>query len=288
MKSLPGRPILGIFLTTFLLSLYVYPAGQKPAFELTRQMFSETKKIKSLKYTMKKRERIRDQMREQVSSIKLYRHPFKVYAKQQAPNEGLEILFCDGDHNNKALINPAGFPWITLKLDPMGKLMRNDHHHTLYSSGYDHFISILEHLFAKYGEEVPQMVRELEPVIWDGIPCYAIEFRNPHFKYLEHTIKEGETLTKLAEKFHVSAHMILEKNEDIDDYDDGKPGQSIQIPNDYSPRMMIYIDKFRFIPLMVKVYDDRGLYEVYEFYEVTVNASFKPEEFSSDFEEYDF
>ena len=80
----------------------------------------------------------------------------------------------------------------------------------------------------------------------------------------------------------------MEKNISIDDYDAIEPGQIIKIPNDYSPRMLIYIDKIQLIPLMMKIYDDHDIYEIYEFYDVIINPVFKPEEFQSDYDNYNF
>ena len=107
-------------------------------------MFERTKSISSLSYTMTKKERIEGEMLVQSSLVKLKLHPFCLYSKQMAPKEGLELLYCENEDSRKVLVNPNGFPWITLKLDPMGSTMRNHQHHTVLNSGYDHVVSILE------------------------------------------------------------------------------------------------------------------------------------------------
>ena len=72
----------------------------------------------------------------------------------------------------------------------------------------------------------------------------------------------------------------MDKNPAIHDYDDVRSGQLIKIPNDYSPKMVLYIDKKRKIPLIIKVYDEDGLYQQYEFKNVKVNPTFSADEFS--------
>ena len=49
--------------------------AQTTAFELAKSMFIATKEINSMKFTMKKMERIEDDMREQVSAVKLSLNP---------------------------------------------------------------------------------------------------------------------------------------------------------------------------------------------------------------------
>lgn len=258
-------------------------------YEIARTMFASTKEIHSLTYQMKKMERIDGKMMDQKSFVKLNREPFKVYTRQESPNEGLEILYVHGKNSNKALINPTGFPWVNLKLDPHGSTMRNDQHHTILDSGYDHVISILEHLFEKYGEEkVSLMTQNKGTSTWDGHACWIVELDNPDFKYKEYTVEQGETIHTIAKKYKLSGYMILKINKNINDYDEVTAGQIIKIPSDYSPKMLLLIDKQRMIPLVMKVYDDKGLYEQYEYTNISVNPGFKAAEFTSAYEEYDF
>jgi outer membrane lipoprotein-sorting protein len=273
---------------TLIFSLNFTNSLGQTAFELAKGMFAQTKEITGLSYTMAKKERIDGEIIFQVSEVKLSRSPLKVYTIQKSPKKGVEVLYNKIETGNKAFVNPGGFPWFTLKLDPMGSIMRNNQHHTIFNSGYDLVVSILEFLINKYGEEAKTMVKVLPPDNWQDIPCRVIEFNSPYFKYIEYVVKKGETVLTIADKFKLSEHMILEINEDIDDYNDVSAGQIIEIPNDYSPRMIIYIDKYRYIPLVMKIYDDKGVYEIYEYYDVVVNPQFESDEFSIDYKKYGF
>ena len=82
--------------------------------------------------------------------------------------------------------------------------------------------------------------------------------------------------------------MILEKNKKIDDYFDISIGQIIKIPNDYAPKMVLYIDKKLNLPLVIEVYDDKGFYERYEYRKLEFNPIITNEEFTPDFKEYGF
>ena len=71
-------------------------------------------------------------------------------------------------------------------------------------------------------------------------------------------------------------------------YLDVKPGQVIHIPNNYAKSLTLYISKNTLLPLVELIYDDKGLYERYEFTELKVNPMFPVEEFTQDNPAYNF
>ena len=56
----------------------------------------------------------------------------------------------------------------------------------------------------------------------------------------------------------------------------------------YSNKAIMYIDKKTFIPVNLKVYDELGLFEAYEFYNMKINVAFAPDEFTKNFKGYGF
>lgn len=220
----------------------------------------------------------------QVSSAKLNRQPFQIYSRQEEPNEGLEILYVEGD--NHALINPNGFPWFNLRLDPKGSRMRKDQHHTILESGYDHVVSILKYLFEKYDEKINNLT-DLQDTVWNDRPSWVVGFNNPNFRYMSYKAKENETVLSIADKFKLSSYMILKLNE-IVDRNEVLTGRTITIPSDYSSKMKLIIDKELMVPLVMQVYDDKGLFEVYQYSELKVNPTFHPSEFSESYPDYGF
>jgi outer membrane lipoprotein-sorting protein len=258
------------------------------ALQIVKDMFSKSKQIHSMKYVMKKEERIDGKMIMQQSSVKLVSHPLKVYLHQELPKKGLEVLYVQGTNSNNAIVNTNGFPWVNLNLDPMGNIMRENQHHTIFESGYPHLMSILEHLTTKYSQHVEGMVSNTGLVNWNGRSCWNISFNNPNFKVSKYTVKEGETILSLSAKAKLSEYMVLELNKDIDGYNDIKAGQVINLPNDYSPKLELIVDKNELIPLVIKVYDEKGLYEHYEYYNVVTNPVFKSNEFEKGYPEYNF
>jgi len=277
-----------IFLVALFLGQPIAKSQSVTVHDIATKMFAQSKGIRTLNYTMKKLERIKGKLIMQQSTVKLNMNPLKVYLYQDAPKKGLEVLYVQGTNNNHAIVNTNGFPWVSLNLDPYGSTMRENQHHTLLNSGYDHVIGILEFLFTKYQSEIHDMVKMDGSVVWDKHNCWAVTLTNKQFKYVSYKVLKGENVISIANKFRLSEHMILEKNPSIDSYTDVKEGQVIVIPCDYSNKMTLYIDKLRYIPLVMKVYDDQGLYEQYEYTNVTVNGPIKAEEFTRDYGDYNF
>ena len=258
------------------------------AVQIVKEMFIRTKHIKTISYTMKKKERIDGQFQSQESDVKLNVNPLKMYLKQSMPKQGLEVLYVEGENENKALINTNGFPWMNISLEPMGNVMRDKQHHTVFQSGYAHLMAILEHLTNKYQTELETIMTRGASENIEGHECWLITFTNPHFKYYKHTIAQNETILTLADKNKLSEHMILERNPSINDYEDVKLGQVIELPNDYSNKLELYVDKVRMVPLIMKVYDDKGLYEYYEYSNVKLNPVFSAEDFNKQNAAYGF
>ena len=277
-----------LFLCASLISGTISIENGISASRLTHDMIEKTKDIETLSYTMKKIERIDGKMVTQISQVRLVRNPYKVYTKQIHPKKGLEVLYVDGKNNNKAIINPNKFPWVNLRLDPFGKIMRKDQHHTILDSGYDLVISIIEHIKNKYGEGTDTMLTYKGEKHWSGQACSVIEFANPNFKFIPYTVKKNETLLTIAKKFKLSEYMILKNNKKIHHYGDVSAGQIISIPNDYCTQMVVLIDQHRGIPLSFKIYDKKGLFEQYEFTNIEVDFKIDQGEFTESYAGYDF
>lgn len=273
---------------SLLLSASSWKAPEPAPEELIYQMFEHTDRIETLSYTMHKYERIDGKMVEQLAEIKFKSSPFQVYARQRFPNDGLEILYREGQNRGRALVNPNGFPWVNINLDPLSYQMRKGQHHTILDTGYDMVMDVLEHLVAKYRSQTGDILKLLDITEIDGRTCYVLELNNPAFHYYKYTVREGETLTSIADRNKLSEHMILEKNEGLDSYTDVQAGQIIEIPNDYCPRMVLTMEKERMIPRVMKIYDEQGLYELYQFDEVRINPRFEPAEFTRDYPGYGF
>lgn len=279
--------IILLFLLTPLVFTALKPS-EITAYDLVRKMFVKARQIQSMRYVLLKRERINGKMKEEKAAIKLLRNPFKVYVKQEYPNAGLEVLYVTGANNGKALVNTNSFPFITVSLDPLSGTMRGDQHHTLLNAGFDYVVNTLEYLLDKYAASAPGMVKDAGDVMWSGRACHKIILENSNFRWIEYTVKKGENIITIADKYRISEYMILERNKNISSYDDVVAGQKIRIPNDYAQKMVIFLDKQTLLPILMQIFDDQGLYEQYEYLTLQLNPQFNPAEFTKGYKDYKF
>lgn len=276
------------FLLAFILLSSFTNNNSHEGLRILKEMFSKSRSVRSLQLTMFMKERVGKKFVVKKSDFKVVYKPHKIYLRQEYPNKGLEVLYVEGEHENKAIVSPKCFPWTVLKLDPTGNMMRKGQHHSIFKSGFDFFINALENICTKYNSDIDNMLKYNGTVIYAGVECYKIDVDNNHFTYKSYKVKDGESLESISGKLNICDYMVLEKNPTISVNDNIKPGTQLLVPSDYAKKLTIYIDTDKMIPVGVAVFDEIGLFEEYTFVDVTLNPSFSFTDFDSNNPEYSF
>lgn len=262
--------------------------AQKPQITCKEIVFKMAKAIddvQSLKYNLKITERGKKGYNSYESSVKLNRKPRKIYLYIK----GIELLWLDGWNNNKAYVKPNSFPYVNLSLDPLGSLMRQDQHHTINEMGFDYFGSIVERMALKLGDKFDQYFKLEGEERYNNRPCYKVTITNKDFGYATYTVGNNESITSIARKLNVSEYMIVENNPKVNDYFDIlNPGQKLKVPTAYAKDVVIYVDQLYFLPIGVKVSDDKGLFEEYNYFFLQVNPKIEDAEFTTGYKDYKF
>lgn len=273
------------------LSLFLVFTSGKPAptsegataQQVIDQMLESIDDIKTLRYNLKISERINGKMINMESFVKLQTSPRKLYLYLKGP----EVLWVEGQNNGNALVNPNAFPYMNLNLDPYGSLMRKDQHHTIHEMGFSYLKDVLGAMVVKAGDKFDKYFSYTGEDKFNNRPCQKIFISYPEFTYAPYTVKKGENLVTIARRLKVSEYMILEKNK-LSDYYGVKEGQVIQVPNAYAKTVLLYVDKQLNLPVSIKIFDDKGLFESYDYYNLIVNSKIADEEFTKDFKDYKF
>lgn len=275
-----------LLLMFFMTSINLFSQSKSyTCLEIVEKSLQSIHEVKALKYHLKITERGRKGFNFYESAVKFNKNPRLIYLYIK----GIEVLWLQGQNNGKALVKPGTYAFFNLNLDPMGDLMRQDQHHTLNEMGYDYFANIIANIMKKLGNNFDQVFKLVGEERINNRPCYKIEIDNTDFKYVDYTIGEGESITSIARKFNIAEYMILEKNPKFKDYFDVlKKGQVIKIPNWYCRSVVLYIDKLYFLPISIKVLDDKGLFEEYNYHFLQVNPTFEKDEFTKTYKGYNF
>jgi outer membrane lipoprotein-sorting protein len=269
-------------------SLILCTGKAQPASELLNKLITENDKIYRISMTIVMNERVDGEINEKKADFKINYNPHKIYLKQDYPNEDMEILYVEGLNKNRAWVYPNAFPWVTLSLDPTGNTMRGKHHHSIFNSGFNYFVDVVEHLMIKYADEINKLAKNAGIEFVNGVKCHKIVFENPYFRFINYKIKPGEDLVSIAQKFYINEYMIIENNKNIKDYEDIEPGQIIKMPSDYAKKVSIFLDAGTYLPYLIKVFDDEGLFQEYYFKNVRVNPYFSSSVFDPDNPNYNF
>jgi LysM repeat protein len=250
------------------------------------KMLTAINNVKSAKYHLYSVERVDNKILTAHSDIKLNMVPRKLYFKNTI--KGIEVLYVEEKFEGDALINPNAFPYINLKLDPFKSIMRNNQHHTIFELGFAHIGKIIETSIQKHQKDFDQTFFLLPDVEFNKRPCFKVFSEIKNFKYVTYTVQKGETARAIAEKFAVGEYRIFQNNPNLHYIDPIKPGKKLLIPNFYAEKTIMYIDKELMLPVYIKAFDDKGLYESYEFSNLEINLVFEPKEFTKDYKGYNF
>ncbi len=251
---------------------------------IVNQLFISIQNVKTLRYDLKISERVDGEIISKRSAIKLNISPRNLYVKLATQ----EILWLQGKNNNNALVNPGSFPYISLNLDPFGSLMRKGQHHTIHELGIGYIYSILKNYKSKFKTSFKKHFFIAGEEVFDGRTCYKLVILDTDFNWKPYTVLKNENLVTIARKLHLSEFMILEKNSEIDWYDDVDEGQIIQIPSSYCKYAKILVDKETMLPVSNTMIDEKGLFESYKYTNLRVNTKISSEEFDRDYKDYDF
>ncbi len=290
-----------IFTTSLLLTIGIATQGQSKrigekdvekrsvGYDLVMNMFEHCAEVQTLRCKVSKTERYEGEYLSARSLITMKCVPYSVYLKQLEPTEGVEVLFREDRNNNKVLVNPNGFPWINLNLDPAGSLMRNKQHHMVYDMGFSKFNRVLEHLLQKYDDRAHEMVSYVGEETINGRKCGVVEILNHFYSLTTYTVGTSETTRTVADSLKIAEYRIIELNPQVSAYGPLKPGTVLTIPNDYAPKIRIFIDREWYIPVRFEVYDDDlKLFEAYEYEEIEINVPLKEGELTKGFKDYGF
>ena len=258
------------------------------ALSLLDEMFIEHEKLTDLRYYMVRTERFNGELTSVEASMKFQRSPYRMYSYQEKPKAGLEVLMVEGSNNDKALINTNGFPWVNVSLDPMGNQMRKSSHHTALNGGFEKFIQILSKQFKMNSEVLDARIVYEGSFVWNNRKTHKIIINNPDFKFIQYTVKGEEQIDDIANRDDIAGYMIIERNEEVNDFYDLSPGMVITAPTAYAPKIELYIDAETKLPFRISIFDEKGLYERYEYRDVQINSNIPAAEFSQDYSKYGF
>lgn len=251
-------------------------------------MMSAIKDVKTCSYVLDIQERIKGKLRYDEYVVRQNTNPYKVYVYSINPNPGAECLLIRGENNNKAYINPNRFPFITMSISPYSMLLRKNHQYVLWQMGFNFIYQVLNGYLKKYGESFYDGLFLENDTSSKGKTFYRLVIDRNDFQFDDYKALPGETMVTISEKFLVNDYMILEANPKYKHFDDIKAGDTIKVPSIFGKKIILYVDKITFLPMVQIIYDLKGLYARIELSSFVLNPDFTPMDFSKSNKKYGF
>jgi hypothetical protein len=257
-----------------------------PAVPILQATLHTLDQIVTLDCRVRRIERVNGEMESGDIRIKVNTKPHKIYVYNVNPNEGTELLWKENWNDGNVYIHPNRFPWVNVSLNPDGDQMLKDQHHHLRSTGFVCIQKVLRRLLKM--TDLDQRVTWMGQEKWYGRLHDVVKISHPDYKIVNHTVEPGEDLLRIDHKLNVPSYKLLELNPDIGDYYDVTAGQSIRVPSHYGKEIVLIIDPATHLPVVQLIYDEKGLFEKYEYSEIKLNPRFSTKEFEEDNESYGF
>ena len=264
-----------------VLSLFVFGTNHGANYQnispqkLINKMLIAIQNVNTLAYTLTNTERIAGKFLTGRQFVKYEKTPFKCFIYLVEPSPGSEVLYVAGKNNNLAIYNPKGFPYIRMNLDPLGNLMQRNNHHPIFDIGFAYFAEVVKKNMA----QTKLQISYDGDTTWDGQFCYKITLQNNNFNYYTYTTKNNESLFGIAHNLGLSLYMIKKLNSTYPALSILVPGTKIKLPSSYAKKIVLYINKITMLPVIQKIFDDKGLYEEYQYQKIIVNPKFTAKDF---------
>jgi hypothetical protein len=276
------RIVLPLGALSLLAAAAPAPAPGITTEQLTARMSAAIENLKTLRCTVKAQERMGGGINQARSIMKITYKPLRIYIKNQ---KGIEVLWVAGQNDGDAWVYPATFPYVTLSLDPNGKLMRGNQHHTALQAGFGTISDLLKTTGLRQNDAFSRSFRYVGDTTLLGRTSHVLRSDYSQFRYVSYKAGKNETVSTVSERFGCGEYRIIERN----NLSIGEPipeGKVLQVPNAYGRRTVVCVDPKTYLPTMVQVNDDKGLFEKFEFSEVIANQGIPLEEFSKDYKAY--
>lgn len=270
-------------------SFFATPLTAQDAVAIIDKMRASIRSMNQSTFDLRSKERFGSKYVYKKMRFHMQERPKKVYMKDM--EKGVELLYVDGWNKNKGYINPNGFPWINLSLSVFDSKVVSENHHTIHDAGLG-FVNVLldgfESTVVKAGKSRNTLYSYQGEVTFNNRPCYKIYIMPPvEFKYRSYTTTRDQNLLQLSRRVVASDYLIKEKN-NVSYSRTIRKGTTLSIPSAYAKKVIVYIDKQSYMPVVQMLYDERGLFEKYEYTNIKRNPKFSSKEFTTDCESYGF
>lgn len=182
------RPAMGrLFTMAWLATLLVVLTGRiclaedKDAHQVLTNAVRQFETVQSYTCRLEKRVAKSGRLHEDPDIFVKYMKPAHYYFRwDSGTRQGREAIFAAGKHDGKIVAHSGGlFRFVTLRLDPEGRLAMREHRHSLMHSGLEKIIHLVETDYQRARENGWDAIRRIDRDKVEGRRVWKIESRFP-------------------------------------------------------------------------------------------------------------
>lgn len=234
--------------------------------------------INNMSYHSKKTERKIDEYEIAEFDFLVQRKPFKVAGLMT--DKGHRLLYDPVINPSEALYISSGFPYTNLWLDIHGKVFRGLNHYTISNAGCEFIFGIIRNEYNRMPEDF-----RCVKTTFKGNSCIELSAMTNDFKYKPYKALKGETVLDIAKKFNVLAYLLIEKNDNVSEYNEDLGGEEILVPSRYGAKVKLVVNATHGMPHLIEVFDDIGLVQRYEYTNYEFNQVLPKDYFTEEFQD---
>jgi len=221
----------------------------------------------------------------QIALFKIQKDPLKIYYRQYERNP-IELLYDETVDKEKALINPAGFPYTNLHLSPYSTLILKRQHHSIFEADP---AFMLEQLFYMFEACKPDKCTiSLTDTILNNKAHKKITYINTYYKLADIKVNAPAKLLDFAREHHVNFYSIVLNNENLSVSSKLNKGDYVKVPSSYAKKIVIVLKAASRHIRSITVSDNEGVFEQYKYLWFKNNVVFSPHDFSPENPDYNF
>jgi len=228
--------------------------------------------------------RMRGDDYKQLSVFKIQRSPLKIYYKQFVGNN-IELLYDATVDKHKALVNPDGFPYTSIKLSPTSTRILERQHHSVFEADPQFILKQIQLVCTK---DIQFCEASVSDTLVKGHKYHKVKLVDKQYKLESLQIVRKTTLIDLSKLHGVNYYSLVWFNKDLDVDSELKPGDIVTIPSSYAKSFILLIHPTEFTLRYVEVIDKNGVFEWFEYLEFKRNVTFSLDDFSSNNPNYNF
>lgn len=244
---------------------------------------------KTLTYRFAKRERMRDgKVIEEQARVKL-RAPNTVYIAAVKPRVGQEVIYAPARDRRRLVAHPGTFPDVTVRLDIHGGLATKGQHHPVSHSGFEYTLRTIERA-VKRAKAAPagERLEYRGAGVVHGRKVEIIALHTGTRPPRKAMARDDESLFAFAEREGADPYLVLMHNPEIDALDDELEEREYVVPAYYGKSTELKLDVEHGLLLEQTVWDEAGVYEHYEFFDLVVDPPLTDADFDPENPAYDF